>query len=81
MRWSERAATAVAFLLALPGVALAATPTPDAVGDPRSAGEGPGLVGDPLTAILVVAAIALLAAGLTLAYVRATGGRQGPRPR
>jgi hypothetical protein len=57
-------------------VALAASPSPSngAGGDPRSSGQGPGLVGDPLLAILVVAAIGVLALVATLAYVRATGG-------
>ncbi len=69
-------AIAVVMLLA-PAVTLAATPAPTsaAIGDPRSSGQGPGLVGDPLAAILVVAAIAALALGMTLLYVRATGGR------
>ena len=61
-------------LLLAPMQVLAASPTPEAVGDPRSAGEGPGLVGDPLMAILVVALIGVLALGATLAWVRATGG-------
>ena len=55
---------------------LAASPTPSpGIGDPRSSGQGPGLVGDPLTAILVVVAIAVVTVGITLAYVRMTGGR------
>ncbi len=62
-------------LVAWPAVALAASPTPSpAGGDPRSSGQGPGLVGDPLTALVVVLAIGLLALGATLAYVRLTGG-------
>jgi hypothetical protein len=67
--------------LALPGAALAASPTPDAVGDPRSSGQGPGLVGDPLMAIGVVVAIAVLALVVTVAYVRLTAGRQEHRSR
>lgn len=57
-------------------VVLAASPSPSsaAAGDPRSSGQGPGLVGDPLLAIAVVAAIAVLTLVATLAYVRATGG-------
>ncbi|HEY6570270.1 MAG TPA: hypothetical protein VIZ22_08275 [Candidatus Limnocylindrales bacterium] len=65
-----------ALLLASAGAALGASPTPSpGIGDPRSSGEGPGLVGDPLTAILVVVAIAAVTVGITLAYVRVTGGR------
>lgn len=55
-----------------------ATPGQGGGGDPRSVGEGPGLVGDPLFAVALVAGIGVLAAGLTALYVRATGG---PRPR
>jgi hypothetical protein len=79
MRWSDRAAAAVVLVLALPGAALAASPTPDAVGDPRSSGQGPGLVGDPLMAIVIVIAIAVLALVVTVAYVRVTAGRQERR--
>ncbi len=63
-------------VLCLPAAVLAATPTPSqpGVGDPRSSGQGPGLVGDPLSAILVVAAVAILSVGATLLYIRATGG-------
>jgi hypothetical protein len=49
-------------------------------GDPRSVGEGPGLVGDPLFAVALVLAIGLLAAGLTALYVRASGGPRNPPP-
>ena len=71
-----------AVLLALPGIALGASPSPTpALGDPRSSGQGPGLVGDPLTAVLVVAAIAVVTVGITLAYVRMTARREAdPRP-
>lgn len=60
-----------------PAALLAATPEATrAVGnDPRSSGEGPGLVGEPLLAIGLVVAIGLAALLLTLVYVRATGGR------
>ncbi len=65
------------LLAAWTGTALAATPTPTAaVGDPRSEGQGPGLVGDPLVAIAIVLAIALVAIVATTAYVRLTGGRR-----
>jgi hypothetical protein len=58
--------------------ALAASPSPTAGagGDPRSSGQGPGLVGDPLWAIAIVAAIGLLTVLATVAYVRATRGRE-----
>ena len=57
---------------------LAASPTPSAAGggDPRSSGQGPGLVGDPLMAIGLMLAIGLAAMLATLAYVRLTGGRR-----
>jgi hypothetical protein len=56
------------------------TPAPGGGGDPRSVGEGPGLVGDPLFAVLLVVAIGALAAGLTALYVWATGGPRPPPP-
>jgi hypothetical protein len=56
--------------------AAAASPTPGAeVGDPRSSGQGPGLVGDPGVAILVVVAIGLGSVIATLVYVRLTADR------
>ena len=60
---------------------LAAEPgaTPGTGGDPRSPGQGPGLVGDPLLAIGVVVLVALVSIGLTLGYVRMTGSRGGGR--
>jgi hypothetical protein len=66
------------------GLALAASPgpTPGAGGDPRSSGQGPGLVGDPLLAIGLVVALAVVSLLVTLAYVRATADRHrraGPR--
>lgn len=53
---------------------LAADPTatPAPGGDPRSPGEGPGFVGEPLMAIGIVVGIALASVLLTLAYVRLT---------
>lgn len=66
-----------ALIGSMTGTALAASPAPTQVGgDPRSSGEGPGLVGDPLFAIALVVGIALAATVLTLAYVRLTGGRR-----
>jgi hypothetical protein len=59
--------------------ALAESPSPSpAGGDPRSAGQGPGLVGDPLVAIGIVVLIGIVALGVTLAYVRASGGPREP---
>jgi hypothetical protein len=57
-------------------VALAASPTPATGGDPRSSGEGPGLVGEPGVAILVVVIIAVTAILVTTAWIRLTGGSQ-----
>ena len=58
---------------------LAATPAPSAAagGDPRSSGQGPGLVGDPAFAVLAVLAIGLGAVMLNLAYVRLTARSGG----
>ncbi len=63
-----------------PGPAAAASPAPTTIsgGDPRSAGEGPGLVGTPVVAVGVVVILGVAAALATLAWVRLTGGR--PRP-
>jgi hypothetical protein len=62
--------------LAAAARAIAATPSPTTAlgGDPRSSGQGPGLVGDPLLAIVIVVGIGLLALAATLLYVRMTGG-------
>jgi hypothetical protein len=56
---------------------LGASPSPTAAsgGDPRSSGQGPGLVGDPAFALLAVVAIGLASVLLTLAYVRLTATR------
>jgi hypothetical protein len=66
-----------AVLGAATATALAASPAPTAAGgDPRSSGQGPGLVGDPLAAIALVLAIGLGAMLVTAVYVRLTGGRR-----
>jgi purine-cytosine permease-like protein len=73
----------VAFTLALLATAivgaasaLAASPSPGVgVGDPRSSGQGPGLVGDPGFAVLAVVAIGLGTVAITLAWVRLTARR------
>jgi hypothetical protein len=73
-------AVALAALLtvAIATPVLAASPSPSGAmgGDPRSSGEGPGLMGDPAFAILAVVAIGLIATIGTLAYVKVTGGRR-----
>lgn len=57
----------------LPAATRAASPSPPAPGgDPRSSGAGPGFVGDPLTAILVVLAIGLGTVLITSLYIRLT---------
>ena len=69
-------------------VAFAASPEPSAAtgGDPRSNGQGPGLVGTPGLAILGVAVIAVVSIVVTTLYVRLTAAAQasgrdgGPRP-
>jgi len=67
-----------ALIGAVTQTALAASPSPSAAtgGDPRSSGQGPGLVGDPLLAIGLMLAIGLGAALLTILYIRLTGGRR-----
>ena len=61
-----------AAMSAVVPIARAASPSPGTGGDPRSSGEGPGLVGEPFVALLVVAGIAILAVVLTTLYVRVT---------
>ena len=58
---------------------MAASPAASAAagGDPRSAGQGPGLVGDPAFAVVAVIAIGLAAVVLTLAYLRLTAPDRG----
>jgi hypothetical protein len=74
-----------AILPAIVPAALAASPgtgpSPATGGDPRSSGEGPGLVGEPFLAILAVAAIAIIAIVLTKAYIRWATSHAGPRSR
>jgi hypothetical protein len=61
-----------AVMSAVVPIARAASPSPGTGGDPRSSGEGPGLVGEPVVAMLVVVGIAILATLLTTLYVRLT---------
>jgi hypothetical protein len=67
-----------ALVSAVTRTAIAASPEPTAVvgGDPRSSGQGPGLVGDPLTAIALVLLIGIGTAVVTTLYVRFTSGRR-----
>lgn len=64
--------------LAVAMSALAASPSPDPAvgGDPRSSGQGPGLVGDPAFALLAVIAIGLGTVAATWLYVRLTAHRE-----
>jgi hypothetical protein len=79
----DRAATKVAAVavalvawLLCAAAAFAASPSPEPVGgDPRSSGQGPGLVGDPLFAVFAVVIIGVLSVVATLAYVRLTARR------
>jgi hypothetical protein len=73
-----------ALLVAILGVVLAcgtpassAGPSAAQAGDPRSSGQGPGLVGDPVVAIAAVVAIGVAAVFVTLAYIRVTDRRRG----
>jgi hypothetical protein len=81
-RVARRAAALAGLALGLGLVfatsALATSPSPSGAigGDPRSPGQGPGLMGDPAFAILAVIAIGLIATIATLAYVKLTGGRR-----
>ena len=71
-------AMALGTWLICAGAAFAASPSPEPVGgDPRSSGQGPGLVGDPLFAVLAVVVIGIVSLVATLAYVRLTARRSG----
>jgi hypothetical protein len=65
-------ALAVAAQLLASAVALGAEPTPGGggAGDPRSPGQGPGLVGDPGFAIAVLVFVAVASVVATLIYLR-----------
>lgn len=72
--------TLVPSLASLVPTALAASaePTPASGGDPRSNGQGPGLVGTPGLALVGVVAIAVAAILVTTIYVRLTSPPNGP---
>ena len=80
---SVLSALVMLLLVAVPGPRAAgqsptatAAPAPSGrvvgSGDPRSEGEGPGLVGSPALIALSVIGLGLLAAGGTVLYVRLT---------
>jgi hypothetical protein len=56
----------------LAATVFAASPSPAPGGDPRSSGQGPGLIGDPGFALIAVVAIGVGSVLATLAYVRLT---------
>ena len=69
-------AMVVLFAIAAPVAAASPSPSGPIGGDPRSPGQGPGLMGDPAFAILAVVAIGVAATLGTLAWVKLTGGRR-----
>jgi hypothetical protein len=76
LRGATFTVAAVGALVAGTMSALAASPSPGAAGgDPRSSGQGPGLVGDPAFALLAVVAIGVGSLVATLLYVRLTSRR------
>jgi hypothetical protein len=90
--WAVVGAILPAVIGAIPSVgglvpvalAASAEPTPGAGGDPRSNGQGPGLVGTPGLAILGVVVIAILSVVVTTVYVRLTtptSARRAGKPR
>ncbi len=72
-RGAGAAAALLAWLLLAAAPVLGADPTASpASGDVRSSSTAPGLVGDPLFALVGVVVIGLVAMGATLLYVRLT---------
>ena len=77
VRMLAGAVTGLAAWLVAAAAVVAASPSPaPGAADPRSSGQGPGLVGDPLFALVAVVAIGLLSVGATLAWVRLTARRR-----
>jgi hypothetical protein len=74
LRLGAAAATGGLLWLVLTASVSAASPSPGPAtgGDPRSSGQGPGLVGDPGFALLAVIAIGVASVVATLIYVRLT---------
>jgi hypothetical protein len=60
--------------LAMSPLALAGSPEPTGAtaGDPRSSGQGPGLVGDPVKAVVLVLIIGAASVAISVAYLRFT---------
>jgi hypothetical protein len=89
LAWAGLAALVPGLSAAVPGLGglipgvLAVSPEPSAAtgGDPRSNGQGPGLVGTPFIAILVVIGIGVAAAVVTTIYVLLTKPEKGPPSR
>ena len=76
MRHSLGGLIATVTWLAFATLTLAASPTPGVeAGDPRSSGQGPGLVGDPFLAVHAVVVIGVTAVLVTLAWIRLTPRR------
>lgn len=72
---------ALSLAVVAPSTTLAASPSGSAVpagGDPRSPGEGAGLVGDPLFAIATVLVIGVASLVVTYLYVRLTAAKSQP---
>lgn len=78
LRTIRNVAMAVSLALLLLSVAgpvvSGASPEPTVLvtGDPRSEGQGPGVIGQPLVILLGVVALGAAAAGATLLIVRLT---------
>ncbi|MEA2622637.1 MAG: hypothetical protein QOH61_1547 [Chloroflexota bacterium] len=66
------AAVATPVLAASPGPSPAASPPIIGTGDPRSDGQGPGLVGSPFAIAIGVVLLGAIAAGGTLVFLRVT---------